>query len=82
MRQNGSLCGNGLNCPLRVSKNSSLPFFEKINNGKELKENIENNLVLCIDHRKAFAIKSIPRSVFRNPSHNNKIRLFSISVKF
>ena len=35
-------------------------------------KNIENNLVLCIDPRKAFAIKSIPRSVFRNPSHKNK----------
>ena len=46
------------------------------------KENIENNLVFCIDARKAFAIKPIPRSVFRNPSHKNKIRLFSISVKF
>ena len=46
------------------------------------KENIENNLVFCIDPRKVFAIKSIPRSVFRNPSHKNKIRLFSILVKF
>ena len=45
-------------------------------------ESIENNLVFCIDPRKAFAIKSIPSSVFRNPSHENKIRLFSISVKF
>ena len=44
-------------------------------------ENIENNLVFCIDPRKAFAIKSIPRSVFRNPSHKNKIRLIYISVK-
>ena len=46
------------------------------------KENIENNLVFCIDPRKAFAIKSKPRSVFRNPSHKNKIGLFSILVKF
>ena len=46
------------------------------------KENIENNLKFCIDSRKALAIKSIPRSVFRNPSHKNKIRLFSISDKF
>ena len=45
-------------------------------------ENIENNLVFCINPRKAFAIKSVPRSVFRNPLHKNKIRLFSISVKF
>ena len=47
-------------------------------------ENMENNLVICIDPRKAFAIKSIPRSVFLNPSHKKKkkkIRLFSISVK-
>ena len=46
------------------------------------KENIENNLVFCIDPRKAFAIKSKPISVFRNPSHKDKIGLFSISVKF
>ena len=46
------------------------------------KENIENNLVFCIYPRKAFAMKSIRRSVFRNPSHKNKIRLFRISVKF
>ena len=46
------------------------------------KNHIENNLVFCIDPRKVIAIKSIPSSVFRNPSHKNKIRLFSISVKF
>ena len=45
-------------------------------------ENIENNLVFCIDPREAFAIKPIPRSVCRNPLHQNKKRLFSISVKF
>ena len=45
-------------------------------------ENIENNLVFCSDLPKAFVIKSIPRSVFRNPLRQNKIRLFSISVKF
>ena len=44
-------------------------------------ENIENKLVFCIDAPKAFAIKSIPISVFRNPSDKNKIFLFSISVK-
>ena len=51
--------------------------------GQEInEENIENNLVFRIDPRKAFAIrKSIPRSVFRNPLYQNKIRLFSISVK-
>ena len=43
---------------------------------------IENNLVFCIDPRKAFAIKSVPRSVSRNTSHKDKIRPFSISVKF
>ena len=46
------------------------------------KDDIENNLVFCIEPRKAFAIKSIPRSVFRNPFHKNEMRLFSISVKF
>ena len=44
-------------------------------------ENIENNLLFCIDPQKAFTIKSVPRSVFRNPSHTNKICLFLISVK-
>ena len=39
-------------------------------------ENIENNLVFCIDPQKAFAIKSIPRSVFRNPSLKNNIVYF------
>ena len=42
-------------------------------------ETIKNNLVLCIDPREAFAIKSMPRTVFQNPSHKNKICLFSIS---
>ena len=45
-------------------------------------ERIDNDVVFCIDPRKAFAIKSIPRSIFRNPSHKNKKRLFPISVKF
>ena len=35
-----------------------------------------------IDARKAFSIKSIPQSIFRNPSHKNNIHLFSITVKF
>ena len=66
---------NNLNYPLRVKKNKPLPFFEMINDGTENKwRNIENNLVFCIDPRKAFAIKSIPRSVFRNPLHHNKIQ--------
>ena len=52
-------------------------MVQKIN-----EENIENNLVFCIDPRNPLAIKSIQRSVFRNPSHQNKIRLFSFSVKF
>ena len=47
-------------------------------------ENIENNLVFCIDPRKVFAFKSKSRSVYRNSPHKNNIhvRLFSISVKF
>ena len=45
-------------------------------------ENIENNFVFCINPRKIFAIKSIPKSVFRNPLHQNKIRLFAISLNF
>ena len=57
-------------------------FFEKINDGTEKKVNIENNLVFCTDPRKAFAIKSIPRSLFRNPSHMNKIRLFRLNLDF
>ena len=63
---------NNLNYPLRVSKNKPIPFFEKITEQKINEENIENNHVLCIEPRKAFAIKSIPRSVFRNPSHTTK----------
>ena len=75
---------NNLIYPLRVSKNKPPSRFpEKINDGTENdEENIGNNLVFCIDPRKAFAMKSIPRTVFRNPPHKNKIRLFSISVKF
>ena len=45
-------------------------------------ENIENNHVFCIDPRKAFAIKSVPRSVLQNPSHKNKIRLFRLNFDF
>ena len=45
-------------------------------------ESIGNNIVFYIDPQKALSVKSIPRSVFRNPSHKNKIRLFSISVNF
>ena len=47
-------------------------------------ENIENSLVFCTDSRKALAIKSIPRSVFffRNLSHKDKIRLFSVKSWF
>ena len=45
-------------------------------------ENMENNLVFCIDPQKAFGIKSIPRSVFRNPSRKNKIRLFRLNLDF
>ena len=42
-------------------------------------ENIETNLVFCIDPRKAFPIKSVSRSDFEI---RHKIRLFSSSVKF
>ena len=42
-------------------------------------ENIENNLVFCIDPRKTFAIKSVPKTVVRNLSHKKKY--VSISVK-
>ena len=46
-------------------------------------ENIENNLVFCIGSRKAFAIKSIPKSVFfLNPSHKNKIVCFLFRLNF
>ena len=69
---------NNLNSPLRVNKNNPPSVFrkDKMMEQKINDENIENNLVFCIDPRKAFAIKSIPRSVFRNPLHQNKIRLF------
>ena len=71
---------NNQNYPLRVSKNKPPSVFRKMEQ-KINEDNIENNLVFCIEPRKAIAIKLIPRSVFRNPSHKNKIRLFSISVK-
>ena len=45
-------------------------------------EDIENNLVFLSTLEKAFEIKSIPRSVFRNALHKNKLCLFFISVKF
>ena len=45
-------------------------------------ENIENNLVFCIDPRKAFAINSIPKSVFQNPLHQNKNFLFQLNFDF
>ena len=38
-------------------------------------ENIENNLVFCIDPRKAFATKSIPRSVFSESVTSEQFRL-------
>ena len=59
---------NNLNYPLRVSKNNPTSAIQKKKKKRE-EENIENNLVFCVDPRKAFAIKSIPRSAFRNPSH-------------
>ena len=45
-------------------------------------ENIESNLVFCIDPEKAFAIKSIPRSVFRNSSHRTKYGYFLLLLNF
>ena len=75
---------NILNYPLRVSKNIPLFRFSKrqMMEQKINEENIENNLVFCIDPRKAFAFKSISRSVFRNPSRMNKIRLFRLNFDF
>ena len=76
---------NDLNYPLRVSKNKPLfRFFpkDKMMEQKINEENIENNLVFCIDPGKAFAIKSIPRTVFRNPLHKYKIRLFLFHLNF
>ena len=54
------------NDPLRVSKNKPPSGFSKryTIEQKINEENIENNLVFCIDPRIAFAIKSIPRFVF------------------
>ena len=46
------------------------------------KENIENNVVFLYRPSKSICNQIIPISVFRNPSHKNKIRLLSISVKF
>ena len=45
-------------------------------------KNIENNLVICIDPRKAFAIKSIPRSVFRNHHIRTKYVYFLLNFDF
>ena len=73
---------NNLNYPLRVNKNKPPSSKNEMMEQEINEEHIENNLVFCIDPRKAFAIQSVPRSVFRNPLHQNKIRLFSISVKF
>ena len=47
---------------------------------QKIKEHVENNLVFCIDRRKTFAVKSVQKSIFRNPSRKNKIGLFSTSV--
>ena len=71
--------------PLTVRKNPPPhSVFKKINDGIENinEENIQNNLVFCIDPRKAFAVKSIPRSGFRNPPHKNKIRLLCLNFDF
>ena len=57
---------NNFDYPLRVSKNKPPSVFSKrqVTEQKINEENIENNLVFCIDPRKTFAIKSIQRSVF------------------
>ena len=49
---------------------------------KIYEENFENYLLLSIHRKKPFAVKSIQRSVFRNLSHINEIRLFPISAFF
>ena len=75
---------NNLNYPLKVSKNKPLPFFRKITLMEQKKnaENMENNLVFCIDPRKAFAIKSIPRTVFRTVFKNKKYVYFFFQLDF
>ena len=43
------------------------------------KKKEENNLIFCIERQKQFATKSRQKSTFRNPSHKNEIRQFSIT---
>ena len=45
-------------------------------------ENIDNNLVFCINPRKAFAIKSIPRSVFEIRHLRTKYVYFLFRLNF
>ena len=52
---------NDLNYSFKESKNKPPSVFSEMMEQKINEENIENNLVFCIDPRKAFAIKSIPR---------------------
>ena len=49
---------------------------------KIIEENIENNLVFCIDLQKAFAIKSIPRSVFEIRYIRTKYVYFLFRLNF
>ena len=48
---------------------------------KSNEENIENNLVFCIEPRKSFAIKSIPRSVFEIHHIKTKYVYFLFRLK-
>ena len=57
----------------------NLQCFEEINDGPEInEENNENNLVFCIDPRRALQSNQYQDLFLLNPSHRNKIRLFSI----
>ena len=49
---------------------------------KIIEENIKNNLVFCIHPRKAFAIKSIPRSVFEIRYIRTKLVYFLFRLNF
>ena len=71
---------NNLKYPLRISL---LPFFYKIMMEQKInEETIENNLVFCIDTRKAFAIKPIPISVFEIRHIKRKYLYFLFRLNF
>ena len=75
---------NNLNYPLGVNKNKPLPFFEKIIDGTEDKMKKISKIILCfvLTLKKHLQSNQYQDLFFRNPLHQNKIRLFSISVKF